>query len=166
MGVRTAPRPPCLLLVLFSGLLVLRVTGLEQDTTTTPRMYNTMDMDTTQSSLLQETSSSSLEQDSKSSSSLEQDSGSSSSSLEQDIRDQIVADLGLGRLPDIARVSRTNCFLFFRLNLPPFCSLVSQNSPFWFTAVFRSSDFLFTAVLGASPFLCFLVHCLSVHLLS
>ena len=99
MGVRTAPRPPCLLLVLFSGLLVLRVTGLEQDTTTTPRMYNTMDMDTTQSSLLQETSSSSLEQDSK-----------SSSSLEQDIRDQIVADLGLGRLPDIARVSRTKVF--------------------------------------------------------
>ena len=89
MGVRTAPRPPCLLLVLFSGLLVLRVTGLEQDTTTTPRMYNTMDMDTTQSSLLQETS---------------------SSSLEQDIRDQIVADLGLGRLPDIARVSRTKVF--------------------------------------------------------
>ena len=69
-----------------------------------------MDMDTTQSSLLQETSSSSLEQDSKSSSSLEQDSGSSSSSLEQDIRDQIVADLGLGRLPDIARVSRTKVF--------------------------------------------------------
>jgi hypothetical protein len=25
--------------------------------------------------------------------------------MEQDIRDQIVADLGLGRLPDIARVS-------------------------------------------------------------
>jgi hypothetical protein len=45
-----------------------------------------------------------LEQESGSSNSLEQESGSSSS-LEQDIRDQIVADLGLGRLPDIARVS-------------------------------------------------------------
>jgi hypothetical protein len=45
-----------------------------------------------------------LEQESGSSNSLEQESGRSSS-LEQDIRDQIVADLGLGRLPDIARVS-------------------------------------------------------------
>jgi hypothetical protein len=109
-----------LLLVLLLGWLqVLRVNSLEQDN----KRSSNLDYDTKSSSsnLEQDTvssgstsnsikeynkrGSSSLEQDIKSSSvSLEQDTGSSSS-LEQDIRDQIVADLGLGRLPDIARVS-------------------------------------------------------------
>jgi hypothetical protein len=90
--------------------------NLEQDTVSSG---STLEQDSISSSRLEQNiesnsikeynkrGSSSWEQDIKSSSvSLEQDTGSSrSSSLEQDIRDQIVADLGLGRLPDIARVS-------------------------------------------------------------
>ena len=76
-----------------------------------------LEQDSSSSKVEQETmSSSSLEQDSMSSS-LEQDSlSSSSSSLEQDIRDQIVADLGLGRLPDIARVGTLFYIFFYMLN--------------------------------------------------
>jgi hypothetical protein len=116
MGLATA----IFLLVLFSWLQALGVNSLAQlDSRNIETTLSSWEQDTTESSSLElqrnsfsqdvnsyRLDSRNSERDSSNllgedSSIVEQD----SSSLEQDIRDQIVADLGLGRLPDIARVS-------------------------------------------------------------
>ena len=107
------PSGPHRLLLLLTWIQVMGMTNgsLDHDTSSSSSLAlevkssssSSLELDSKSRSLEQKSSGSSLEQKS-SSSSLEQESGSSSS-LEQDIRDQIVADLGLGRLPDIARVS-------------------------------------------------------------
>ncbi len=108
------PSGPHRLLLLLTWLQVMGMIrgSLDHDTSSSSSSLesevksssSSLELDPKSSSLEQKSSGSSLEQKSSSSNSLEQESGSSSS-LEQDIRDQIVADLGLGRLPDIARVS-------------------------------------------------------------